>query len=212
MTNLKQFGLEKDKYIMTCARLVKHKGIHYLIEAFNFLKEEQRNNPKVKELKLAIVGDSSFTDDYVKYIKSLAQNNKNIIFTGFQSGKALEELYKNSYVYVHPSEAEGLSIAILEAMSYGKTVLVSNIPENIEAFAGRGYMFVNKDVEDLKYKLKLLLANSELVKKTGKKAYKYVKENYNWQNITKDTVNVYNDILTIPNFKIIPELSINNKC
>lgn len=50
MKQLKQFGLEKDKYIMTCARLVKHKGVHYLIEAFNFLKEEQGNDPKVKNL------------------------------------------------------------------------------------------------------------------------------------------------------------------
>ena len=202
MKNIQQFNLEKDKYIMTCARLVKHKGIHYLIEAFNFLKEDQVNDSKVKELKLAIVGDSSYTDDYVKYIKSLAKDNKDIIFTGFQNGQALEELYKNAYIYVHPSEAEGLSITILEAMSYGKTVLVSNIPENIEAFAGRGYMFVSKDVGDLKYKIKLLLANPELVKKTGEKAYNHVKENYNWENITRNTVNAYRDLLTMPDLKM----------
>ncbi len=200
MTNLKQFNLEKDKYIMTCARLVKHKGIHYLIEAFNFLKEDQKNDFKVKELKLVIVGDSAYTDNYVKYLKSLAQGNKDIIFTGFQTGKVLEELYKNSYVYIHPSEAEGLSITILEAMRYGKAVLVSNIPENIEAFAGRGYMFVNKDVEDLKYKIKLLLANPELVKKTGKKASDYVRENYNWENITLSTVNLYKNVLSGPKY------------
>lgn len=201
MNNLKKFNLEKDKYIMTCARLVKHKGIHYLIEAFNFLKEEQKNDSKIRELKLVVVGDSSYTDDYVKYIKSLAQGNKDIVFTGFQTGKTLEELYKNSYAYIHPSESEGLSITILEAMRYGRTVLVSNIPENIEAFAGRGYMFVNKDVEDLKYKIKLLLANPELVKKTGKKASEYVKENYNWENITSDTVNLYEDVLSEPKFR-----------
>lgn len=201
MNILKQFNLEKDKYIMTCARLVKHKGIHYLIEAFNFLKEEQNNDLKVKNLKLVIVGDSSFTDDYIKYIKSLAKDNKDIVFTGFQTGKDLEELFKNSYFYVHPSEAEGLSITILEAMGYKKTVLVSNIPENIEAFAGNGYMFVNKDVEDLKYKIKLLLANPELVKKTGKKAYSYVRDNYNWENITTNTVSVYEDVLADNNYR-----------
>lgn len=196
MKELKQFNLEKDKYIMTCARLVKHKGVHYLIEAFNFLKEEQGNDPKVKDLKLAIVGDSSFTDDYVKYLKSLARKNKDIVFTGFQTGETLAELFKNAYIYVHPSEAEGLSITVLEAMAYKRTVLVSNIPENIEAFAGRGYMFVNKDVEDLKYKIKLLLANSSLVKKTGQKAYNYVINKYNWDKISEDTVSVYNNVLS----------------
>ncbi|NQU99414.1 MAG: glycosyltransferase family 4 protein [Parcubacteria group bacterium] len=202
MNTLKQFNLEEDKYIMTCARLVKHKGIHYLIEAFNFLKEEQKNDPRVKELKLVIVGDSSYTDDYIKYVKSLAFNNKDIIFTGFQTGKTLEELYKNAYFYAHPSEAEGLSVSILEAMGYRKAVLVSNIPENIEAFAGRGYMFVNKDVEDLKYKIKLLLANPELVKKTGERAYNYVMENYNWENITSNTVNLYEDVVSEPKIKL----------
>ena len=201
MNSLKQFGLEKDKYIMTCARLVKHKGIHYLIEAFNFLKEEQKNDPRVKELKLVIVGDSSYTDDYVKYVKSLARDNKDIVFAGYQTGESLEELYKNSYFYAHPSEAEGLSITILEAMGYKKTVLVSNIPENVEAFAGRGYMFVNKDIEDLKYKIKLLLANPELVKKTGNRAYDYVMENYNWANITSNTVDLYENVVSEPKIK-----------
>lgn len=200
--SLKQFNLEKDKYIMTCARLVKHKGIHYLIEAFNFLKKEQKNDPKVSQLKLVIVGDSSYTDDYIKYIKSLARDNKDIVFTGFQTGKILEDLYKNAYVYIHPSEAEGLSVSILEAMGYGKTVLVSNIPENVEAFAGRGYMFVNKDVEDLKYKIKLLLNSPELVDKTGKKAFRYVKENYNWENITSNTVNLYENVLSEPKISL----------
>lgn len=208
MKQLKQFGLEKDKYIMTCARLVKHKGVHYLIEAFNFLKEEQGNDPKVKNLKLAIVGDSSFTDDYVKYLQSLARKNKDIVFTGFQTGKTLAELFKNAYVYVHPSEAEGLSITVLEAMAYKRTVLVSNIPENIEAFAGRGYMFVNKDVEDLKYKLKLLLANPNLVKKTGEKAYDYVIDKYNWDKISQDTVGVYSEVLSMPSAKAIKQVQI----
>lgn len=184
-SRIKKFGLEKDKYIVTCARLVRHKGTHYLIKAFNKL------NPK--GYKLAIVGDSAHTDDYVKYIKKLAFKNKNIVFTGFQEGETLSQLFENAYMYVHPSEAEGLSITVLEAMAYKKSVLVSNIPENIEAFAGRGFMFVNKDVKDLTYKMLLLLDNSDLVKRTGEAASEYVLDYYDWNKIINSTINVYKE-------------------
>jgi glycosyltransferase involved in cell wall biosynthesis len=50
----------------------------------------------------------------------LAGNNKNIIFTGFITGKLLYELFSNCYLFVFPSEVEGLPTALLEAMSYGK--------------------------------------------------------------------------------------------
>ena len=48
-------------------------------------------------------------------------------------------------MYVHPSEAEGLAITILEAMSYGKTVLISDIPENLEAMGEYGKQYVKNN-------------------------------------------------------------------
>lgn len=203
---IKKFGLEKGKYIMTCARLVRHKGIHYLIKAFNLLKSQNYKSAKVRDLKLVIVGDSAYTDDYVQYLKKLASSNKDIIFTGLQFGKTLAQLFQNAYIYVHPSEAEGLPITVLEAMAYKKTVLVSNIPENIEAFAGHGYMFVNKDINDLKYKIELLLQNPELVKKTGEKAHNYVLLNYNWNKIVGATLNLYNKLCISKEAKLVASM------
>ena len=188
---INKFGLKSGKYIMTCARLVRHKGIHYLIEAFNELKAA--NPESLKGLKLAVVGDSVYTDEYVKELKNLAKDNDDIVFTGFQSDKTLAQLFQNAYLYVHPSEAEGLPITVLEAMKYGKTVLVSDIPENVEAFAGYGYMFASSNVEDLQYKLELLLTNPELVQEVGQKAKKYVGANYNWNDIVKNTVELYRE-------------------
>ena len=188
---INMFGLKSGQYIMTCARLVKHKGIHYLIDAFNKLKA---SNPEtLKKLKLVIVGDSVYTDKYVKELKELAEKNDDIVFTGFQSGKTLSQLFQNAYLYVHPSEAEGLPITVLEAMKFGKTVLVSDIPENVEAFAGYGYMFASGNVEDLQYKLELLLTNSGLVQEVGQKAKKHVSANYNWDDIVKQTVELYKE-------------------
>ncbi|MFH2105335.1 MAG: glycosyltransferase family 4 protein, partial [Parcubacteria group bacterium] len=121
---INKFGLKSGQYLMTCARLVRHKGIHYLIEAFNELKASNPEN--LKKLKLAVVGDSVYTDKYVRELKEMAEKNDDIIFTGFQSDKTLAQLFQNAYVYIHPSEAEGLPITVLEAMKFGKAVLVSD--------------------------------------------------------------------------------------
>lgn len=178
-----KFGLEKNDYIIAIARLVKHKGIHYLIEAYQKLKTRK---------KLVIVGGSAFTDDYVNDLKKLAGNNQKIIFTGYQQGEILDQLFANAYLVVHPSESEGLPLVVLEAMSYSKTVLASDITENLEVVKGNGFSFRNKSVNDLVRKLKFLLAHKTLVEKTGQDSRGYVLENYNWDDIVRKTIDIYN--------------------
>lgn len=180
---IKQWGLIKGNYILSVSRLIGHKGIHYLIEAYNQLKADK---------KLVIVGDGVFTDDYVKELKLLAEGNKNVIFTGSQSGDVLKELFSNAYLFVQPSESEGLSIALLEAMSYGKATLVSDIPENIEAIEDAGLAFKNKDADDLSEKLQYSLENELIVRANGSLGRERVKEHYNWEAITAEIIKVYN--------------------
>src|SRR4030042_5038757 len=150
-----RWGLHGNDYILAVSRLIRHKGLHYLIRAYSILKNTDK--------KLVIVGDANFTEDYVKYLKDLAGENKNIIFTGNQTGSALAELYSNAYLFVQPSEAEGLSIALLEAMSYGKGVLVSDIEPNKEAISDLGLTFTSKSITDLNQKLQYLLNHPEIV-------------------------------------------------
>ncbi|MFQ9701982.1 MAG: glycosyltransferase [Enterocloster clostridioformis] len=52
-----------------------------------------------------------------------------MIFTGFIQGKTLDELYGNCYLYVLPSDLEGMPLSLLEAMSYGNCCVVSDIEE-----------------------------------------------------------------------------------
>lgn len=192
---LKQFGLEKDEYILTVARLIKHKGIHYLIEAYRRLENtfgtDSKNWPGGKIRKLVIVGAPSFTEDYFAYLNKLAEQSPNIIFTGFQTGETLTQLFANAYLYVHPSEAEGLSITILEAMSHGICVLISNIPENLEAIDHSGFSFETKDVNDLYEKLVYLLNFPEGVKRRGEHGLKFIKEHFDWDKIVVEVEKLY---------------------
>ncbi|NQU77669.1 glycosyltransferase family 4 protein [Candidatus Falkowbacteria bacterium] len=179
---LKKFNLEKGRYLLVVSRLVRHKGIHHLIRAFRSLKVN---------LKLVIVGSGAFTDDYVEKIKKLASGDNRIIFTGRKQGPDLVAFYQNCYFYVHPSESEGMSLSLLEAMSFSKAVLVSDIPENLEVAADAGLAFENKNCVDLQKKLKILIKQPDLVARLGDLAAEKVKKEYNWEKIITQTDLVY---------------------
>jgi glycosyltransferase involved in cell wall biosynthesis len=179
-----EYGLKKDNYIFFAARLVPDKGAHYLIDAFNELKTDK---------KLVIAGDAAYADNYINSLKQKA--NKNILFLGFVTGELLEELFSNAYLYVLPSEIEGLPISLLEAMNYSNCVLVSDIPENLEALEGHGYTFANKDTKDLQRMLNLLLERKDLVDDRKESAKRHVLENYHWDKIVDMYENLYSSML-----------------
>ncbi|HSD12098.1 MAG TPA: glycosyltransferase family 4 protein [Patescibacteria group bacterium] len=184
---LAKFGLKKDGYIIMVSRLVRHKGAHHLIEAYTRLQKRGLTRGK----KLVIVGDSAFTDDYVAELKKMAAGNRDILFTGYLKGKALDQVFAGAYAVVHPSESEGLPIAVLEAMSYGKTVLASDIPENMEVVRDHGMSFRNRSVPDLARKLRVLLDSPALAAEKGAAAKAFVIENYHWDDVAKGVDHVY---------------------
>jgi len=183
-----RYGLTANDYLLFVGRLVPEKGCHYLIEAFKRLKTDK---------KLVIVGESAASDKYVDSLRSSAPNN--VVFTGFLAGNDLTELYSNAYMYIQPSEIEGLPISVLEAMSYGRCVLVSDIEENIEAITMRngdrcGETFKNKCPTDLKKKIEFLLEHKELLEKYGNQAISKVQKEHNWDSITDETFDVYSSL------------------
>ena len=183
---LSQLNLEKNNYFLIVSRLIQHKGIHTLIKAYQQTAQDVRKNKK-----LVIVGDGSNTNNYVSYLKELAKNDPNIIFVGQKNGLELETLFKNAYLFIQPSEAEGLSIALLEAMSYGVPVLISDIEENQEAMENKGLEFKNKNVNDLAKQLKFAVNHPNFIKDKAKAAKRHVDKNYDWEDIAKQTALLY---------------------
>ena len=184
------WNLQKNEYILLASRLIRHKGVHYLINAFNHLCEKNLNQGK----KLVIAGDGSFTDDYISDLKDLAKDNKNIIFTGTVGGEKLEQLFSHCYLFVQPSEAEGMSLALLEAMGYGNAILISDIIENTDVLKGTGFIFQNKNEKDLEDKLLYILNNPELAKKAGKNSRALAQDIYDWDEIVLRTEAVYKTV------------------
>ncbi len=184
---LAQWGLQPGGYILTVARLVRQKGIHHLIEAYDGFENEK---------KLVVVGAAGFGSEYSEYIRRLSEGNSSIIFTGFQTGPALKQLFANAYLYVHPSEAEGLAVSVLEAMAAGRCVLVSDIPENIEPIDHSGLTFINADAADLRSKIRMLLNHPEIVAERGERARKWVAGEYDWDKIAARTEAIYRRVLS----------------
>ena len=180
------WGLDKENYLLTVARLVAHKGIHYLIKAFRQIRTS---------LKLVIVGGPADGGGaYEKRLKELAEGDERVLFTGYQTGDTLAELFSNAYLFIHPSEAEGLPIAVLEALSYTRGVLASDIPEHLEAIGGAGFFFRNKNVKDLKEKLEKLIHEPLVIKEAGRKGRERVRKEYDWDKIVTKTDEFYDKL------------------
>ncbi len=189
---IKKWDLKEKKYIIYIGRLVKHKGVHYLIKAFKQLED---TNKLPNNFKLVIVGGGSFTDDYVEYLKLISAKRKNIILTGNQTGDALEGLLSNAYLFVQPSEVEGLSISLLESMGHGVASLVSDIAENMEPVKNTGFSFKSKDAKDLHNKLAYLINKPYEVSIAGKAAKEIAIKEHSWDSITQKYLQVYRDLV-----------------
>lgn len=177
-----KFDLNKDNYILFLGRIVPEKGIHYLIDAYKQIYTDK---------KLVIAGGASDTNSYYQDIKDNSKNNENIMFTGFIQGQELQELYSNAYIYVLPSDLEGMPLSLLEAMSYKNCCLTSDIPECKMVMEDNGVTFKKSDVNDLKEKLQYLVDNVDVVNGYKNKSQEYVLRKYNWDEVLDKTLKLY---------------------
>lgn len=180
-----KYGLEKDGYLLFLARLVPEKGLHYLIDAYKRIPTDK---------KLVIAGGSSHSFDYMKQIQETAAGDKRIIMTNFVQGKVLEELYSNAYLFVLPSDVEGMALTLLEAMSYGNCCVVSDIPENLEVVEDKAVTFKKGNVEDLRERLVFLLENPEITAAYGRESADFICRKYNWDTMVEQTKVLYENI------------------
>ncbi len=177
-----KYGLIGGDYILFLGRIVPEKGISYLVDAFKSVQTDK---------KLVIAGGASDTDEYMKYIKAMADSDDRIIFTDFVEGGLLAELYSNAYFYTLPSDLEGMPLSLLEAMSYGNCCLTSDIPECTEVIGDKGITFKKSSVADLTLKLQYLCDNPQIVADFSSVSADYICSKYNWDDVTNETLKLY---------------------
>lgn len=179
---IRQYGLARGNYILYLGRIVPEKGEHYLLEAFCQIHTDK---------KLIFAGGESDSADYAAQLKAKAADNDRVQFLGFVEGQQLAELYSNAYVYVLPSDVEGMPLTLMEAMSYGNCCLTSDIPECMSVMREFGMSFRKGDVADLRDKLQYLCDHAEVVKEYRMKAADFICQYHNWDTITQQTLALY---------------------
>ena len=175
-------GIRKNEYILFLGRLVPEKGVAYLIEAFKSVKTDK---------KLVIAGGSSDTQLFAQELKEKAAGDDRIIFTGFVQGRILEELYSNAYIYVLPSDLEGMPLSLLEAMSYSNCCVTSDIEECASVVEDHGLTFPKGDTEGLRELLQKLCDEPHTVESYQKVSRDYITQKYNWDDVMERTVAIY---------------------
>jgi len=152
-----KWDLEPGKYVLFLGRFSPEKGCHLLIDAFEQIETD---------VKLVMAGGSSYTDDYSRALRAHASDRVRLL--EWVSGDALDELLTNAMIFVLPSDLEGLSLALLDAMGAGLCVLTSDVPENREVVDGAGYTFKRGDSDDLAERLRFLISNPAVREAAGK--------------------------------------------
>lgn len=180
-----RFGLSPNKYLLLVGRLVPEKAADLLIRAFRQLDTEWR---------LAVVGGSSYTDDFVARLRAEAAGDPRVVFTGFVYGDLLAELYSNAAVFVQPSRLEGLPLTLLEAASYGLPVVASDIPPHQEVLLADGpgrRLFADGDERDLLRALRQVLADPGAERAGAELLRDRVAAQYRWETAAIELERLY---------------------
>jgi glycosyltransferase involved in cell wall biosynthesis len=178
------WGLEPGRYILFLGRFSPEKGCHLLVEAYERLDTD---------VKLVMAGASSYCDDYSRGLQTHA--GERIKMLDWVSGEVLDELLTNAMMFVLPSDLEGLSLALLDAMGAGLCVLSSDVAENREAIGDAGFTFRSGDVADLADRLRFLIANPAVREAAGQAAKRRIREHYQWQQIAVEIERVYFEMM-----------------
>lgn len=168
--------LPKDKFIvLTPARLTYLKGLNYLLEAINKIDD--------KEILFIIASPKGRKNQeetlYKKKLINFARGkHAGLKFLSLDQNKILE-YYQSSDLIVLPSLVEGISISVLEAMAFEKTVIATRVGGNPEIIDNKknGYLIRSKNAESIK-KTILLIKNNFTALDTGKIGRRMVEKSF----------------------------------
>ena len=174
---LDELGVEKGKYVLAVGRITQEKGFDTLIKAFNSSQHSGH--------KLVIAGGVEFENNHMQELKALS--DEDVIFTGYVFGEKLQQLYTNAALYVLSSNNEGFPLVLLEAMSFGLDVLVSDIPASHLVKLEEDDYFPRGDDKALAEKI------SERLAFPKKRTYEL--GDYNWNTVAAETLKVYREVI-----------------
>ncbi|MDR1500763.1 MAG: glycosyltransferase family 4 protein [Tannerellaceae bacterium] len=175
---LDALGVLPGRYVLAVGRFVKEKNFDRLIDCFTSMNTG---------MDLVIAGDADIETPYSRDLKAKARNTPRVRLTGMIKGEKLSTLYAHAALFVLPSSHEGLPITVLEAMSYRRKTVVSDIDANLALGLDASSYFRLGDKTDMAGKMLYQLGRAE-----GEEAYDL--SAYNWDSIAAATLGVYDSL------------------
>lgn len=162
---------------------IQRKGIIDLVEAIDRLKRTETTRFRVC---LAGSGPES------EHARELADRHDDVEYLGYVSEAQKRRLLSTSSIYVLPTYAEGLPIALLEGMAGGNAVIstdVGSIPEVIDDHGGQ--LIEPGDVDQLTTALRSLIERPGVVESMGRRNHQLVAEDYSWTTVSRELAGIY---------------------
>lgn len=185
-----RLGIPENEIVFgTVGRLAPTKGQSYLIDAFSRLRK------KIPHSRLVIIGDGPLSGELKKKADNLGLSSS-VSFLGYRND--IFELLRGFDIFVLPSLAEGLSIALLEAMASKLPVIASNVGGIAEVYgtAHCGKLVPSKDVSALESAmLEIYFLDEDQKKMLGENARKRVEEEFRVDAMSKKLSEVYESML-----------------
>jgi len=188
----KQLNLPDDKkLVFFCGRLVKRKGLIFLLKSWAIISK------RINNAVLVLIGSGkNQLDNVEEELLNMAENmslKNKIIFLGEKNREDVAAYLKTADIFVYPSiHPEGRAVSVLEAMSTGVPVVVTNIGglKEIVTDGFSGYLVEVNNPEDLSFRLEMLIKNKKLRTLFGKEGRKEVIKNYSLEKSAED-INKY---------------------
>ena len=131
-------------------------------------------------MKLALVGDAPYAQDYIRAIRDT--RDERVVLPGAIYGAGYRELGSHCFAYIHATEVGGTHPALIEAMGRGALVLYRNTPENAEVTGDAGIPFEPAELAD---KIRAVLAMAEEEREAyRRRALERVRQRYSWDAVT----------------------------
>jgi glycosyltransferase involved in cell wall biosynthesis len=190
----KELGLAGNyQYVCFVGNFTPWQGLHNLVDSASYVL---KTDSKIKYL---VVGEGPLKNSITKLTRERGFSN-DFIFIGPVSYENVPNYINASDVCVVPKTPlkSGYSpLKLYEYMACGKPIIASNLPgfEILERNKA-GFLVEPGDNEQLAESILKLLKDGETKKEMGENARKYVVNNHNWENISKEIVKTFKDAIT----------------
>ena len=181
----------EDGLIVWVGRFVPEKGLNFLIKAAKLVCKEKNN------IKFLLIGYGPSRPMIIEMAKKYGLLGKFIQIVGPLMHEEIAKILGKATIFVFPSVREGMPLALLEAMSCGLPVVVSDFPgvNDVVTHEMNGLVVPSRNPLELSKAILYLLENKNARQKLGKNARDSIVQGHSWEKVTKTLDIVYNDAL-----------------